>query len=123
VGGHPPFGYDVKDRKLVVNEPEAATVRMIFKRYLRVGSATTLARTLAAEGLAGKRGKLIDKPFLYKLLNNRVYIGDAVHKGTAYPGEHAAIVGRDVWDQVHSILRESPRLRANRTRAQTPAPT
>src|SRR6266478_795959 len=59
MGGHPPFGYDVRDRKLIVNEAEAATVRMIFERYLRVGSATTLARTLAAEGVAGKRGKLV----------------------------------------------------------------
>jgi hypothetical protein len=44
-----------------------------------------------------------------------------VHKGTAYPGEHDGIIGRDLWDKVHSILRDSPRLRASRTRAQTPA--
>jgi site-specific DNA recombinase len=121
MGGFVPLGYDVKDRKLVVNEAEAATVRMVFERFLRVGSATTLARSLAGEGITNKRGKPIDKPFLYKLMNNRVYIGDAVHKGTAYAGEHAAIIDRDLWDKVHSILRESPRLRANRTRAQTPA--
>ena len=39
-----------------------------------------------------KRGKLVDKGYLYKLLNNRTYLGLAVHKGTAYPGEHAAII-------------------------------
>ena len=55
------------------------------------------------------------------MLNNRVYIGDAVHKGTSYPGEHAAIVDRDVWDKVHAILQVSPRARAANTRAQTPA--
>ena len=58
---------------------------------------------------------------LYKLLNNRVYIGEAVHKGTSYPGEHEAIIDRALWDQVHAILKESPRKRANMTRAQTPA--
>ena len=58
---------------------------------------------------------------LYKLLNNRVYIGEAVHKGTSYPGEHEAIIDRALWDQVHGILKESPRKRANMTRAQTPA--
>ena len=58
---------------------------------------------------------------LYKLLNNRVYIGDAVHKGIAYPGEHQAIIDRKLWDQVHAILKESPRKRAASTRAQTPA--
>ena len=63
----------------------------------------------------------IDKKFVYRMLNNRVYIGEAVHKGTSYPGEHAAIIEREVWDKVHAILTESPRKRAARTRAETPA--
>jgi site-specific DNA recombinase len=121
MGGFVPLGYQVKDRKLLINEPEATTVRMIFKRFAEVGSATALVRTLVAEGVTTRRGKPIDKGFLYHLLNNRVYIGEAVHKGTAYPGEHEAIVGRVLWERVHGILRESPRVRAANTRAQTPA--
>ena len=73
-----------------------------------------------AAGLA-KRGKPIDKGFLYKLINNRVYLGEAVHKGTAYPGEHEAIIGQDLWDKVHAILAENARTRSAHTRAQTPA--
>ncbi|MFN3727486.1 MAG: recombinase family protein [Allosphingosinicella sp.] len=121
MGGFVPLGYEVRDRKLVINDAEAATVRMIFERFVEVGSATALARALAAEGVRTRRGRLVDKGFLYKLLNNRVYIGDAVHKGTAYPGEHDAIITRALWDKVHGILRESPRVRAGRTRAATPA--
>ena len=121
MGGHPPLGYDVRERKLVVNEAEAATVRMIFERFLKLGSATVLVRELTAEGITTKRGKPIDKGFLYKLLNNRVYLGEAVHKGVAHPGEHAAIIGRDLWDKVHAIIGQSPRSRAANTRAQTPA--
>jgi site-specific DNA recombinase len=121
MGGSPPLGYVVKDRKLVVDTDEAATVRMIFERFLTVGSATVLARTLAAEGVTTKRGKLVNKGYLYKLLNNQVYIGKAVHKGTAYPGEQEAIISLELWDKVHSIIKESPRARANHTRAQTPA--
>jgi DNA invertase Pin-like site-specific DNA recombinase len=121
MGGYVPLGYDVRDRKLVVNESEAATVRMIFQRFAAIGSATVLAKTLAAEGVRNKRGKLVDKGFLYKLINNRVYLGEAVHKGTAYPGEHAAIIDQALWNNVHAILKESPRLRAKNTRAQTPA--
>ena len=94
---------------------------MIFERFAKIGSATALVRALRAEGITGKRGKLIDKGYLYKLLNNRVYVGEAVHKGTAYPGEHEAIVDRALWDKVHSILQESPRQRAANTRNQTPA--
>src|SRR3546814_1759194 len=121
MGGHPPLGYDVRDRKLVVNPDEAATVGMIFERFLTAGSATTLARTLATEGVTTKSGRPIDKKVIYKLLNNRVYVGDAVHKGVAHPGEHDAIVARDLWDKVHSILQGNARTRAAATRAQTPA--
>src|ERR1700716_712388 len=121
MGGFVPLGYDVNDRKLVLNEREAATVRMIFERYTRMGSGTALARAPRGEGITGKQGKLVDKGYLYKLLNNRVYVGEAVHKGTAYPGEHEAIVDRALWDKVHSILQESPRQRSANTRNQTPA--
>jgi site-specific DNA recombinase len=121
MGGFVPLGYDVKDRKLVVNKAEAATVRMIFERFTKLGSATALMLALRTEGVTGKRGKLVDKGYLYKLLNNRVYVGEAVHKGTAYPGEHQAIIDRALWDRAHGILRESPRARAGHTRAQTPA--
>jgi site-specific DNA recombinase len=55
------------------------------------------------------------------MLNNRAYIGEAVHKGESYPGEHDAIIDRETWDRVHAILQESPRKRAARTRAETPA--
>ena len=121
MGGVVPLGYEVRDRKLVINEAEAKTVRMIFEQFLKVGSATSLARFLAAEHVRSRRGKLVDKGFLYKLLNNRIYIGDAVHKGTAYPGEHQPIIGRDLWDKVRGILKVGPRVRAGNARAATPA--
>ncbi|NJO54663.1 MAG: recombinase family protein [Bacteroidales bacterium] len=121
MGGFVPLGYRVENRKLVIDKAEAATVRMIFERFLKIGSATVLARELIAERVTTRRGKPIDKGFLYKLLNNRVYIGDAVHKGTAYPGEHDAIISVDLWTRVHAIIKESPRTRANKTRSAEPA--
>ncbi len=120
-GRHPPLGYDVRDRKLVVNEAEAEIVRMVFARFVRISSATALARALGQEGVRAKTGKPIDKGALYKLLNIRTYVGEAVHKGQSYPGEHDAIIDRALWDKVHSIMGESPRKRASNTRAQTPA--
>ena len=121
MGGHTPMGYDVASRKLVINDAEAASVRRIFQRFVELGSATTLTRELVAGSTLNKRGRPIDKGFLYKLFRNRVYIGEAVHKGTSYPGEHQAIISLELWDQVHSILQESPRSRAANTRTQTPA--
>lgn len=121
MGGPVPFGYEVKDRKLVIQAEEAATVRHIFQRFVDLGSGTVLAKELRHDGICNKQGRLIDKGYLYKLMNNRVYRGDAVHKGTAYPGEHVAIIDPALWDQVHAILQVSPRKRANNTRAETPA--
>jgi DNA invertase Pin-like site-specific DNA recombinase len=121
MGGWAPLGYEVKERKLIANEVDARLVRSIFQRFLKVGSATTLARELIAENVRNKYGKLVDKGILYKLLNNPVYIGVAVHKGVSYPGEHAGIIDRKIWDRVQVRLRESPRKRAAATRAQTPS--
>ncbi|UWQ61936.1 recombinase family protein [Leisingera caerulea] len=121
MGGYVPLGYDVQDRKLVVNDAEAASVRRIFERFIELGSATVLARELRRDGFRNKQGTLIDKGYLYRLLKNRVYRGEAVHKGKAYPGEHDAIVGEGLWNRAHAILQESPRKRANNSRARTPA--
>jgi DNA invertase Pin-like site-specific DNA recombinase len=121
MGGYVPLGYVVKDRKLIINGPEATLVRSIFKRFAKLGSGTKLVHQLAAEGARNRYGKPIDKGAVYKLINNRVYIGEAVHKGTAYPGEHEPIIERPLWDKVHAILKVSPRKRAAATRAQAPA--
>ncbi|SFU04605.1 recombinase family protein [Sedimentitalea nanhaiensis] len=121
MGGYVPLGYNVEDRKLLVNDAEAASVRRIFERFVELGSATVLARELRRDGFRNKQGTLIDKGYLYRLLNNRVYRGEAVHKGKAYPGEHDAIIDNDLWDRAHAILQESPRKRANNSRSRTPA--
>ncbi|MCA3357130.1 MAG: recombinase family protein [Roseomonas sp.] len=121
MGGYVPLGYDVRDRKLIINETEAATVRIIFKRFVAIGSATKLAKALVAEGVRTKSGRPIDKGYIYRLLNSRVYLGEATHKDASYPGEHAPIIDRSLWDKVHTILQNSPRLRAANARARTPA--
>jgi site-specific DNA recombinase len=122
MGGTPPYGYKPKDRKLVIDDDEARNVKWVFTRFLEIGSATELAREAAQKGIRTPRGNRIDKKFIYRMLNNRAYIGEAVHKGTGYAGEHQALIDKSTWDNVHEILRESPRKRAARTRATTPAP-
>ncbi len=121
MGGWAPLGYDIKERKLLVNEPEAKLVRSIFARFAKGKSGAKLVRELAGEGARNKQGKLIDKGYLYRVLNNRVYLGEAVHKGQSHPGEHQAIITQDLWDKVHAVLQESPRKRAAESRARTPA--
>ena len=121
MGGWAPLGYEVKDRKLIVNNVDADLVRSIFQRFVRTGSATMLARELIAENVRNKYGKLIDKGILYKMLSNPIYIGVAVHKGVAYPGEHVGIIEQKIWDKVQARFQEAPCKRAAATRAQTPS--
>ena len=80
-----------------------------------------LARQLRAENVRSHRRRIIDKGSLYRILRKRVYVGQAVHKGVAYPGEHAPIISQVLWNKARSVLRESPSVRACRSRASTPA--
>jgi site-specific DNA recombinase len=132
MGGSPPLGYDIRDRKLVVNQAEAELVRLIFRRFLDLGSALLLIRELNAGGHCTKswttqagtfrEGRPFDKGTLYKILRNRTYLGEAVHKGKSYLGEHEPIVDRTTWDRVHEVLASNARRRGNEARARTPAP-
>ncbi len=111
----------MKDRKLVVNAADAATVRLIFAQFAEIGSGTTIVQNQRKTGVTTRKGAALSKGQVYRLLNNRVYIGEAVHKGASYPGEHSAIIDQDLWDKVHTILTVSPRKRASNTRAEMPA--
>ena len=120
MGGHPPLGYDLKDRKLLINPDESVLARRIFTGYAETGIVRSLKAELDAEGAVSKRrvsaagiaygGHPFTTGALYKILGNQVYRGDAVHKGKAYPGEHEAIITQDLWDRVQQ------RLSANRVR-------
>jgi site-specific DNA recombinase len=132
MGGIPCLGYDVWDRKLMVNPAEADLVRLIFRRFLDLGSALLLIRELNAQGHRTKswttqagtfrEGRLFDKGTLYKILRNPAYIGLATHKGQNYPGEHEPIIDRAIWDRVHEVLATNAKRRGNEARARTPAP-
>ena len=121
MGGKVPLGYDVANRKLVVNEPEAARVRRVFELFIETGSGVETMRRLQAEGVTAKSGRPLDKGDVYKILNQRTYVGEVTHKGNVYGGEHEAIVPRDLWDRAHAILQISPRQRAARNRQHAPA--
>jgi len=121
MGGWTPLGYDVKDRKLIVNGTEAELVRSIFRSFAKGTPPQVLIEQLANEGGRNKQGKTIDKGYLYKLLNNRVYLGEAVHKGVPYPGEHDAIIEPNIWDQVHQLISRKTKNRTARQLGRTPA--
>ena len=131
MGGVPPLGYDVVARKLVVNPAEAELVRHIFRRFIELGSVTELMHELTAAGHRAKswttqdgkerQGGPIDRKALYGYFANRVYLGEAVHKGISYPGEHESIIDQATWDKVHAIIGEHARPRVSGPRTESQA--
>jgi site-specific DNA recombinase len=114
MGGLPPLGFDIKDRKLIVNETEAKTVRHIFRRYCSLGSVRELQRELEVGKIVSKArtsssgapygGKPFSRGALYQLLQNKIYIGLTTHRGEAYAGEHVAIVDQELWEATQNLL-------------------
>jgi DNA invertase Pin-like site-specific DNA recombinase len=114
MGGNVPLGYDVADRKLIVNAAEAETVRHIYRRYAELGSVFALKDALDREGIksklrvdkAGRRtgGLPLVRGALYTLLQNPIYRGDIRHKDKRYPGQHDVIVDEFLWDEVQRTL-------------------
>lgn len=114
MGGTPPLGYDIKDKKLIINHKQADTVRFIFKCYLEHGNVKDLHIHLKQSGITsplrttkkgrGYGGKNYSRGALYALLRNPVYIGKTQHKGKIYDGQHEAIISDDLWDKVHKQL-------------------
>src|SRR5271166_354125 len=131
MGGNVPLGYDVKDRKLVVNAAEASSVRSIFRRYAELGSVTLLKAELERAGIVSKRregasgqlagGKRFSRGALYLMLQNRLYRGEVAHKDQIYPGQHEAIVEPELWQTVQDKLAANRRERSLAMGAEAPS--
>ena len=131
MGGNVPLGYDVRDRKLVVNEAEASSVRSIFRRYAELGSVTLLKAELERAGIVSKRregasgqlagGKRFSRGALYLMLQNQLYRGEVAHKDQIFPGQHEAIVEPELWRTVQDKLAANRRERSLAMGAEAPS--
>ncbi len=113
MGGLSPLGYDAIDKKLIVNEVEAKTVRGLYALYREYQSVRKLKLAADRLGYLTKRrgsgnqitgGKPFTRGHLYQLLHNPVYVGEVAHRGNTYPGQHEAIIDRETWQAVRSLL-------------------
>ena len=117
VGGQPVLGYDIVDKKYVVNTAEAMQVRRIFELFLVLQSSRKVAVQLNTEGSTTKQyrtktgnpygGRRWTQKHVYRLLTDRKYVGKVVHRGVAYAGEHEAIIPEGLFEQVGEVLREN----------------
>jgi len=117
MGGVIALGYDCVDRQLVVNQIEADKVRQIFRKYLQLGCVSKLKEFLVRKQIhskirtdsSGRRygGASFSRGSLYHLLNSRIYIGEIIHRGQSYRGQHQPIVSLELWNKVAARLRQN----------------
>ena len=131
MGGPPPLGYDVENRQLVINGPEAETVRTIYRLYLKCDGVSDLKEDIDRQGMRSKArtyasgmsvgGVPLSRGMLYRLLSNPVYIGRVSHKDTTYEGQHDGIIPQDLWEAVQRKLADNRANRSSRTNASHPS--
>jgi site-specific DNA recombinase len=103
-----PYGYDVREGGLALNDREAATVRRICTWRRRGRSFAWIANTLNRDGVPTKKGKAWTKRQLFRIVHNPLYRGSLHWEDVVTPGTHPAIVS---WSP------EKDRRRAARRRA------
>lgn len=124
--GIPPLGYDVKDRRLAINEAEAEQVRTIFRRFVELGSILNVVQAIREHGWCNKTwttkaGKVLagqphDKSSVHKILHCRTYLGELKHRDQYFKETHAPIIDHTLWDEVHALLEVNGRVRAGASR-------
>ncbi len=130
MGGVVPLGYDIIDKKLVVNNVESKIVNHIYERYMKLGTVRKLKEELDAEGYISKQrnkdqcrggGKPFGRGTLYALLKNPLYIGKVAHQGKLFEGQHATILDADLWDEAQTLLNENRQDNQSRNSVKNPS--
>lgn len=126
VGGNPRLGYDIINKKLIVNKSEAEQVKILFEKYLELQSVVELVRFARENNIHNKQwttkkgvvrgGAEFYQQTLHNLLRDEVYIGNMVCKsgGTSVKGEHAAIIEKDLFNHVQMALNRNGNHKGNR---------
>ena len=114
VGGTPPLGYRLEEKQLHINPEEAKLINKIFQDYLHIPSLIKLAESLNAKGYttkyckraSGKQygGKPITPKYLYRIKNNKLYIGKIEHKDKVWAGLHEPIIALSLCQSVHTKI-------------------
>jgi site-specific DNA recombinase len=123
MGGKPPLGFDIENRRLIINEEDAPKAKLIFDLYLKLECVRKLKQEVDKIGIKSRKrisvkkgleygGKYLSRGALYSTLKNPVYIGKISHKGTIHEGDHLAIIPEEVWNAVQDKLKNHSNPRA-----------
>lgn len=119
INGMPPMGYVKKDGKLEIELKEAKVVKLIFEKYLEIGTVPELVTYLKENNIHTRSGKNFYKGHLYKILQNKTYIGKIVHINKVYDGLHDPIINFDIFNKTQQLLTKNALIRKNSTNAES----
>jgi len=113
-GGRVPLGYDVVEKRLVVNAEEAERVRAIFGLYLELGSLLPTVNELNARGWTSKAwtrkdghqipGRAWNRTSLHAFLTSPLLMGKIRAGAEVVDGQHEGVVDQGTWDAVQAQL-------------------
>ncbi len=105
--GHP-YGYDLTDEGLVVNEEEARTVRRIYRLRAEGSSLQSIADHLNSLSIRSKKGLDWSKQSVSRILRNPLYCGYVRWADVLRQGEHQAIISREEFRGLHEAAASMP---------------
>ena len=129
MGGSPRLGYDLVNKKLVVNPTEATQIRHLFEKYLELQSVNDLTEYAQRNGIFGKRwetskrqirgGNPISKMSMHRILRDKIYIGQIENKkeGTFAKGEQEPIIPEELFNSVQIALANNANNKSQSTHA------
>lgn len=113
MGGSVPLGYDVKNKKLLINKAEAEIIEYIYRDYLLTRSELQTCRNVNAQGYKTKSriskdgqrkgGVLFNHAMISNILRNPIYAGKCPYKNEVYDGLHKGIIPISLWNEVQEI--------------------
>jgi len=106
-----PYGYRKDANRLVVEPAEAAIVRRVFARYIKLGSCRLVANELFGDGVLNMNGKPFGPAGIRHMITHRVYRGEIVHRRKGQPGPHEPIVSEATWQRARKVMARSTKWR------------
>ena len=102
-GGFPLYGYDVVEKRNIINEQEAEIIREVFTKFSQGYTGVDIAKDFKARDIRTKKGVLIDDKKIYKIIGNMRYIGKVKHGDQVYTNIYPPIIDETTWLKVQTI--------------------
>lgn len=98
------LGYDIINKKLIINEKEANIVKFIFETYNKTKNYYKTAKICNEKGFKGKKGNTFHASSIKTIIQNQIYCGfNNFHDTKGKKGTHKQIISKALYNKVNNI--------------------